>query len=294
MNEQDSNPLPEELTGRPEAGPVDRRDFLWKSLPAPLVLLAMLRAAQPARGQEAEDATSESETAAAEPAEQPAAEDEPTESPAYNTSEHNYAMAINPDKCIGCGRCVDACKTENDVPREPFYFRTWIERYVVRSDGETVVTSPNGGISGFPPVEESEILRTFFVPKLCNHCANPPCVQVCPVGATFITEDGVVLVDKDYCIGCSYCIQGCPYGARFMHPVTQTAEKCTFCYHRLAKSLVPACVEVCPTEARIFGDLKLRSSPLARFQRLYKIQVLKAHLNTEPKVYYANLDGEVS
>lgn len=212
----------------------------------------------------------------------------------YDPSEHLYAMGIDVDKCIGCGQCVVACKTENDVPDEPYFFNTWIERYLIRSDGEVEVDSPNGGKDGFPPIEsEGDIRRTFFVPKLCNHCANPPCVQVCPVGATFITEDGVVLVDDSYCIGCRYCIQACPYGARWLHPEKHVAAKCTFCYHRVVEGLVPACVEVCPTGARIFGEVERRATPLARFMRFNDVQVLKPHLNTEPKAYYANLDGEV-
>lgn len=210
-------------------------------------------------------------------------------------SKHYYGMGVDVDKCIGCGRCADACKTENNVPREPFFFRTWIERYTIRNNGEVTVESPNGGIDGFPPAtEEPGEVRSFFVPKLCNHCDNAPCVQVCPVGATFATAEGVVLVDKDYCIGCRYCIQACPYGARFLDPRTGTAEKCTFCYHRLVKKLQPACVEVCPTGSRIFGEVGERSSPLTRFTRFNKIQTLKTHLNTESKVYYANLDGEVN
>jgi tetrathionate reductase subunit B len=294
MSKQDSQECPENQEKGAECAPLDRRDFLSKSLPAPLVLLAVLQAGSTTGCGAGESESSQTETPEAAEVQQPAEGAEAAESSGYIASEHNYAMAIDPEKCLGCGRCVEACKSENDVPREPFYFRTWIERYVVQSDGETVVTSPDGGISGFPSVEESEIVRTFFVPKLCNHCANPPCVQVCPVGATFVTEDGVVLVDEDYCIGCRYCIHGCPYGARFMNPVTHTADKCTFCYHRLVKGMIPACVEACPTAARIFGELDLRSSPLARFKRMHKIQTLKAHLNTEPKVYYANLDGEVS
>lgn len=259
---------PQDAPERVEDASLDRREFLTKCLAASPLVLTVIGVAR-------SEAQNEKEKS-------------------YNPREHYYGMGIDVRKCIGCGRCVEACKTENDVPREPFYFRTWVERYTITTEGETEVTSPNGGIEGFPSVgSEGGILRTFFVPKLCNHCANPPCVQVCPVGATFMTQDGVTLVDKDYCIGCSYCIQACPYGARFLHPVTRTAEKCTFCYHRVVQGKVPACVEVCPTGARIFGDIGARSSPLNRFARFNDLQVLKPNLNTEPKVYYANLDGEV-
>jgi Fe-S-cluster-containing dehydrogenase component len=151
-----------------------------------------------------------------------------------------------------------------------------------------------GGIAGFPSQPEgADVVRSFFVPKLCNQCDNPPCVQVCPVGATFKTQDGVVLVDSDYCIGCRYCIQACPYGARYLDPRTNTADKCTFCYHRIARGLLPACVEVCPTQARVFGELGSKTSPLHRMRRMSKLQVLKPYLNTSPKVFYSELDGEV-
>ena len=205
-----------------------------------------------------------------------------------------YGYGVSVDRCIGCARCMAACKSENDVPREPFFVRTWVERYIIRKDGEATVktiapdaeASPDAGF-------DKSILRSFFVPKLCNQCVNPPCVQVCPVGATYRTEDGVVLVNPKTCIGCRYCIQACPYGARYLHPVTRTADKCTFCYHRIGQGLLPACVEVCPTQARIFGDLNAAASPLSRFLRMNRIHVLKPALNTEPKVYYAGLDGEV-
>ncbi len=216
------------------------------------------------------------------------------ESGEYDPTQHDYAMGIDIHKCIGCARCAEACKRENDVPTEPTYFRTWVERYIIDADGETSVDSPNGGIDGYPDIDpDIHILRTFFVPKLCNHCANPPCVQVCPVGATFRTPDGVVLVDEKYCVGCRYCIQACPYGARFLHPVKKVADKCTFCYHRLSRGLLPACVEICPTQARIFGEIGQRSSPLRRFLRFNDVTVLKPSLNTKPKVYYAGADGEV-
>ena len=250
-------------------GTVDRRDFLWEALKASLgvpIALGVVRIPE-LRGM------------------QVAGEE---------TAGRIYGMGVDVRKCIGCARCVQACKTENDVPEEPYYFNTWVERYVIRSRDNVVVDSPNGGLDGFPATEnEGDTLRTFFVPKLCNHCENAPCVQVCPVGATFITDDGAVLVDEEYCIGCGYCIQACPYGARWFDPVKHVARKCTFCYHRLAKGLVPACVEVCPTSARLFGEVGHQANPLARFLRFNDIQVLKPQLNTRPKVFYANLDGEV-
>jgi tetrathionate reductase subunit B len=212
----------------------------------------------------------------------------------YNPDEHSWGMGIRIERCIGCGRCANACKLENDVPQLPFFFRTWVERYIVFADDEVVVDSPNGGVDGFKRgIHEKRMLRSFFVPKLCNQCNKPPCVQVCPTGATFRTDDGVILVDSDYCIGCEYCIQACPYGARFLHPETHTTEKCTFCYHRIVKGMIPACVEVCPTQARVFGDRKAFASPLVRFMRMNKIRVLKPFLNTEPAVFYAGLDMEV-
>jgi tetrathionate reductase subunit B len=211
----------------------------------------------------------------------------------YNPADHLYGMGIEIDKCIGCNRCAVACKAENDVPDTPAHFRTWVERYSILRNGETVVENISAGPSREPAQSERDVIRTFFVPKLCNHCANPPCVQVCPVKATFSTRDGAVIVDSSRCVGCRYCIQACPYGARYIHPKTNTADKCTFCYHRVVKGLQPACVEVCPTQARIFGDLRSKASRLVRFQRLNKLSVLKPNLNTEPKVHYAQLDGEV-
>ncbi len=213
----------------------------------------------------------------------------------YNPYDHHWGMGIDIEKCIGCGRCAAACKLENNVPEEPFFFRTWVERYRIYDNNQTVIDSPNGSIDGFTysPDSQKGTIRTFFVPKICNHCENPPCVQVCPVGATFKTPDGVTLVDDEYCIGCRYCIQACPYGARYLHPETRVADKCTFCYHRITRDLSPACVEVCPTQARIFGELEKKPSPLVRFLRNHKVNVLKPALNTEPKVIYANFDKEV-
>ena len=222
----------------------------------------------------------------------------------YDPTKHKWQMALDVNRCIGCGLCVEACKKENNVP-EGNYYRTWIERYIVKkpkpgsneSRGEVLVDSPEGGIHGFNgvPVPAEEILHSFFVPKLCNLCKHSPCAQVCPVGATFDSPDGAVLVDPSYCIGCGFCIQACPYGCRFMNPVTHTAEKCSLCYHRITRGLKPACVEVCPTQARIFGDLKnpVPDDPLQKFFVNNRVQDLKPHLGTEPRVLYAGLDKEV-
>ena len=205
-----------------------------------------------------------------------------------------WGMGVDIESCIGCGKCAEACKIENDVPKEPFYFRTWIEQYTVKNDGEVKIESPNGGIGGLKQsVPDEDIFKSFMVPKLCNQCSEAPCVQACPVGATFISPDGVILVDETYCIGCSYCIQACPYGARYMNPITQVVDKCTFCYHRISEGLQPACVEVCPTKARIFGDLRDKKSDLVRFLQKNQTQVLKPHLNTHSRVFYNGLSSEV-
>lgn len=222
----------------------------------------------------------------------------------YDPTKHKWLMAIDANRCIGCGHCVEACKIENNVPEGP-YFRTWIERYAIEkpevageSRGKVHIDSPDGGRKGFGdlPIPKEKVLHSFFVPKLCNLCEHSACVQVCPVGATFDTPDGAVLIDPKYCIGCGFCIQACPYGCRFMNPLTHTAEKCSLCYHRISRGLRPACVEVCPTEARLFGDMNTAApdDPIQKFYRTNRVQTLKPHLGTEPRVNYAGLDKEVS
>ena len=100
-------------------------------------------------------------------------------------------------------------------------------------------------------------------------------------------------MDYDYCIGCRYCIQGCPYGARYFNSEKGTADKCTWCYHRITKGLLPACVQACPVGARIFGDLEDPDSDVNKLLDKERINVLKPDLGTKPKVYYSGLDREV-
>ena len=209
----------------------------------------------------------------------------------YEMTKHWWGMLIDIPKCIGCGNCVRACQIENDVPDE--YFRTWVERYHITDEDleNPIVDSPSGGIHGFPPIEGDG--KFFFVPKMCNHCADSPCTQVCPVGATFVTPDGVVLVDEKYCLGCRYCVQACPYGCRFIHPDKHVAQKCTLCYHRITKRLTTACCESCPTGARQLFDLKDPNDPIHEFLRTHPVQVLKPHLATKAKAFYNGLDGAV-
>ena len=190
--------------------------------------------------------------------------------------------------------CAKSCKLENNVSQEPFYFRSWVEQYTIKNDGTIKVESPNGGIDGFTQsVPDEEIYKTFFVPKMCNQCADSPCTQVCPVGATYESPEGIALVDEKYCMGCSYCIQACPYGCRYLHPEKKTADKCTLCYHRITKGLNPACMEVCPTHARIYGDLHDKEGELYAFLKEHNCQVLKPHLNTGSKLSYNGLSSEV-
>jgi Fe-S-cluster-containing dehydrogenase component len=211
-----------------------------------------------------------------------------------------WIFLVDTEKCVGCGLCVKACKLENEVPYEAPVTRTWVERYVVTRDSKTHIDSPLGGRDGFTTpvidgekIDPKEITKAFFVPKLCNQCDNPACVQVCPVGATYQTGDGVVLVDRKWCIGCGYCIMACPYGVRFFHPVYKVAEKCTFCYHRIEKGEKTACVQACPFGARQIGNLRDPDDPVTKIVMTERVAVLKDEYGTKPQVFYIGLDKNV-
>jgi tetrathionate reductase subunit B len=215
-------------------------------------------------------------------------------------SNIRWVFLVDTRKCVGCGLCVKACKLENEVPYDVPVSRTWVERYVLMKNGQSHIDSPNAGRDGFTDskIRENEIpadqiAKGFFVPKLCNQCQKPACVQVCPVGATYQTLDGVVLIDRKWCIGCGYCIMACPYGMRFFHPVHKVAEKCTFCYHRIKKGMKTACVQACPFGARQIGNMKDPNDPVTKVIMNERVAVLKDEYGTKPQVYYIGLDTNV-
>lgn len=205
-----------------------------------------------------------------------------------------YGFLVDTERCIGAGKCLTACRVENNVPEGNA--RTWVERFVHFKDGRVQVDLvPETGYSesDLPAIDPNEVDRAFFVPKLCNQCDDAPCNQVCPVHASITSPEGIELVDSDRCIGCAYCVQACPYGIRFINNETGNADKCTWCYHRITKDEQPACVEACPTGARVFGRLDDPDSEISQRLRKIPTRVLKEHLGTHPKLQYIDLPGEV-
>lgn len=194
-----------------------------------------------------------------------------------------YALAIDLDLCIGCNACTLACKAEHGT--QPGVF--WC--YVVEKE-----------YGRLPDVTR------LFLPVLCNHCDNLPCEAACPTGATYVDEEGVVLVDYDKCIGCRACTVACPYHSRtyieheqHYFPGTPipyavdelrghsgVVQKCTLCKERLEQGLVPACVEVCPTSCRVFGDLEDPESEVAQLKGSPRSFRLLPEKGTEPRVFY--------
>jgi len=188
-------------------------------------------------------------------------------------AQPHWGLLVDTRRCIGCQACTMACAIENALPEGQF--RTSVATYAVAAaDGRVTVA---------------------MVPRTCNHCDEPPCIPVCPVGATFKRDDGMVLVDGDRCVGCAYCVQACPYDARFINHETGKADKCTFCSHRVEAGLLPACVETCVGGARVFGDLDDPASEIRR--RLQAAQgrtsVLKPEVASKPNVFYIGLDPDL-
>jgi len=186
------------------------------------------------------------------------------------------AMVIDLDRCIGCKSCAVACKSENGVRLGGF--RSWVSE---REDGR------------YPQVTR------YMLPRLCNHCEEPACLKVCPVGATVKRPDGLVNIDKSRCIGCRYCMVACPYNARYFNPrhdsdgeqlyparTHGTVDKCNLCAHRVDNGVVPSCVNTCPAGARLFGDLNDADSDVHKKYESEQPEPLLPEFGTSPSVFY--------
>ncbi len=180
----------------------------------------------------------------------------------------NYGFIIDNRRCIGCHACTVACKAEHETPIG--VNRTWV-KYVEK------------GV--FPQTR-----RTFTVHR-CNHCADAPCVEICPVRSLYVRADGIVDFDRERCIGCKACMQACPYDALHIDPDTHTASKCNYCAHRVDRGLEPACVIVCPVHAILSGDLDDPASEIASTLSRNPTQVRKPEKGTRPKLFYINADA---
>ncbi|MBC8294135.1 MAG: 4Fe-4S dicluster domain-containing protein [Proteobacteria bacterium] len=212
-----------------------------------------------------------------------------------------FAMALNLTRCIGCRKCVHACVEENNQSRSP-------EIQYIR-----VLEMPQGTMDmerGNHDYDVEQVPRDghFYMPVQCQQCENPPCVKVCPVEATWQEPDGIVAVDYNWCIGCRYCEAACPYWARrfnFSKPELPAedvnpdmaylsnrprpkgvVEKCTFCLQRTREGRYPACLEVCPTGSRVFGNVLDPDSSISYILKNKRVFVLKEELGTRPRFYY--------
>lgn len=213
-----------------------------------------------------------------------------------------FGYALDISRCIGCRKCVYACVEENNQTREPQLH--WIQ--VLEMEKEKGIDFLHADL--YYDHEEVPHEGHFYLPVACQQCKKPPCVKSCPVGATWTTRDGIVVVDYNWCIGCRCCMAACPYGARHynwgkielspekVNPSTHylgnrprykgTVEKCTFCIQRVRQGQYPKCVEVCPVGARKFGNLLDPDSEIRYILENKRILVLKEELNTQPKFFY--------
>lgn len=201
----------------------------------------------------------------------------------------HYVMLIDLQLCTGCNTCSVACKQENNLPQGVW----WTQVVTIGGNGEDA------------PAGIYPHLRLDYLPLACQHCANGPCIDVCPSSATSRRDDGIVMQDPSLCIGCRYCMMVCPFTSvrvfaeedpKYVLPFStgdnpiphrgSTVEKCTFCAHRVARGELPACVESCPTVARIFGDLNDPTSEVAQLLAVRPHFSLLADKGTEPSVYY--------
>lgn len=175
----------------------------------------------------------------------------------------NYGMLIDVKKCIGCYACRVACQNQWQLPAtESFIKAVNIER------------------GKYPNVSMVTVMTQ------CNHCENAPCLAICPTKATYRTKDGLIMVNAQKCIGCNSCMAACPYNARVWSAKEEAPQKCKFCAEYIVKGEAPACVQTCPTEARIFGDLDDPNSKLNKTIIERNAKPLLSELGTKPKIYY--------
>ncbi|GGS28906.1 4Fe-4S dicluster domain-containing protein [Actinokineospora fastidiosa] len=176
-----------------------------------------------------------------------------------------FGMLIDLNTCIGCHACSVACKNEFDVPLGVF-------RDTVKYVEDGAYPNPT----------------RHFIPVLCNHCEDAPCLNACPTDAITRLPNGEVVINEGDCNLNRFCMAACPYGAIYEDPQTQTASKCTFCDHRTSQGEAPACVEACPTNCRIFGDLDDPDSEIATRMRENDTTVWKPDEHTAPRVFYVD------
>lgn len=211
-----------------------------------------------------------------------------------------FGYALNLSICIGCRRCAEACHVENNHDRASH--NSYI-RVLEMTQGSIDLEQGDATYTHAVPAPGK-----YYMPIQCQHCDNPPCTKVCPVEATWKEDDGIVVVDYDWCIGCRYCEAACPYHARRfnwqapeipaeeINPVQAylsnrirpqgVMEKCTFCLHRTRQGRLPACLEACPTGARVFGDLADPDSEIRWILANKRVFVLKEELGTKPRFFY--------
>ena len=211
-----------------------------------------------------------------------------------------FGYGLDLSRCNGNRRCVHACVKENNQSRNP---EMQYIRVIEMPQGTFNLEQGDHHFDGDVPRDGH-----YYLPVQCHQCANPPCVKVCPIEATWQEPDGITVIDYDWCIGCRCCMSACPYGARHfnwaeprisadevnpdMHVLGNrprpkgVVEKCTFCIHRVRKGRYPACVEICPVGARKFGNLLDENSEIRYLMREKRVFVLKEDLNTQPKFYY--------
>lgn len=190
-----------------------------------------------------------------------------------NTSRPQWGLAVDTERCIGCHACSVACKVEHSVYLG--MFRTKVYYHDFRG------TDAVG----------RETMKRAFLPTLCMHCEDAPCLKACPTESIRRDGDGVVRIDTETCDRSRDCIAACPYGAIHIDPVAQVADKCDLCTHRLDAGMQPACVEACPTETLVFGDVNDATSPIARFHARHgkELAVLKPEEGTRPAVQYRGI-----